>query len=128
MAAIDRAMHLFELHWPDIMSQAHFPRYLRAALIVLLSNPAPTLLKLYKLLTDDTFRSQQLAVTTDESVRQFWRNYDELSASAKRQQIDPLLARLESFKQRRIPDGWTPFHRAGWRACMCCRAERSCSW
>lgn len=98
MRAIDRAMHLFELHWPDIMSQAHFPRYLRAALIVLLSNPEPTLLKLYKLLTDDHFRSQQLeAITNDESVLQFWRNYDELSASAKRQQIDPLLARLETF-------------------------------
>lgn len=97
MRAVDRAMHLFELHWPDIMSQAHFPRYLRAALIVLLSNPAPTLLKLYGMLVNDSFRRQQLATVTDESVRQFWCNYDELTPSAKRQQIDPLLARLESF-------------------------------
>jgi hypothetical protein len=96
MRAVDRSMSLFELHFPDIMSQAHFPRYLRAALIAVLSNPKPTLLKLYKLLTDDSFRHQQLQAVTDD-VRQFWQHYDELSASAKRQQIDPLLARLETF-------------------------------
>lgn len=100
--AIDRIMHIFEVQWPDIMkAQQHLPRYLRAASLVLLSNPGSTFLDMHRLLIDDGYRKQQLKACRDESVCQFWHNYDQLSASMKHQQVDPLSGRLESFQMAR---------------------------
>ncbi len=95
--AIDRVMHVFDVLWSDILTQAHLPRFVRAATIVLFANPRSTLVDMHRLLVEDSFRRHMLKNVTDATVQQFWQAYDELSASAKRQQVEPLIGRLESI-------------------------------
>lgn len=78
--------------------QQNFPRYLRACVITLLANPGSTLVDMYPLLTNDTYRHQLLQNVKDETVHEFWRvEYDELSNTDRYQRIRPLLGRLESL-------------------------------
>src|SRR5205823_3805549 len=37
--AVERLMHIFEVLWPDVLSQQNLPRYVRAAAITFLANP-----------------------------------------------------------------------------------------
>ena len=95
--AIDRIMHVFEVLWPDVMSQHYLPRYLRAAIIALFANPGSTLVDMHRFLTDSPFRSKLLQAVKDLTVLQFWSSFDALSASQQRQQVEPLIGRLESI-------------------------------
>jgi len=88
--SVDRAMHAFEVLWPDVMSQHYPPRYLRAATITLFANPGSTLVDMHAFLIDDTVRHRLLQAVADPTVRQFWQSYDDLSLSARRQQVEPL--------------------------------------
>jgi hypothetical protein len=96
--SIERIVHIFEVLWPDVMSQAYLPRYLRAAIIVLFANPGSTLVDMYAFLTNDSVRRRMLQAVTDPSVRQFWQmQYDDLSPALRYQRLEPLVGRLESL-------------------------------
>jgi hypothetical protein len=99
---IDRFIHVFETLWPEIASQQYLLRYLRACLITVLAAPCPNLEDVYRLLTDDNFRSGLLQHVTDQTVREFWQHqYDELTPSARMQRIAPLVGRLEAIQMAR---------------------------
>lgn len=95
--AIDRLMHVFEVIWPDVLAQAHLPRFLRAACIALMSNLGTTLLDMHPFLVDSVYRNKLLRAVKDQSVVQFWARFDTLSATQQRQQVESLLGRLESM-------------------------------
>lgn len=100
--AIDLLMHVFEVLWPEVMSQHYLPHYLRAAIIALFYNPGSTLLDMYTFLTNDSFRHRMLQNVTDQSVRQFWQmQYDDLSMAQRIQRVEPLVGRLESLMMGR---------------------------
>jgi hypothetical protein len=95
--AVDRVMHCFEVLWGDILTQQYLPRYLRAATLALFANPGSTLVDMHTFLVDEITRQRMLRAVTDPSVLRFWQSYDELSPSARRQQVEPLIGRLESL-------------------------------
>lgn len=96
--SVDRIMHIFEVLWKDVLSQQHLPRYLRAAILTLLSSPGATLLSMYRFLLDDAFRLGVLKNVTDSTITDFWRTqYDELPMATRIQRTSPLLTRLESL-------------------------------
>jgi hypothetical protein len=100
--AIDLLMHVFEVLWPEVMSQHYLPRYLRAAIIALFYNPGSTLLDMYTFLVNDSFRHRMLQNVPDQSVRQFWQmQYDDLSMAGRIQRVEPLVGRLESLMMGR---------------------------
>ena len=49
---IDRITHVFNVLWPETESQQNLPRYLRAAIITLLSNSGSTLADMHPLLRE----------------------------------------------------------------------------
>src|SRR5216683_2462169 len=95
--SVDSILHIFQILWPEVMAQAHLPRLLRAGILVLLDNPGSTLVDLQRFLLDEGARRRFLAHATDYTVRQFWKGFEALSPSAKRQQVEPLLARLDQL-------------------------------
>lgn len=96
--AVDRLMHIFEVLWPDVLSQQHLPRYVRAATLTLLANPGSTLVDMYTFLLDGSFREQLLRRVADPSVRQFWQlQYDDLSEAERSRRVQPLIGRLEAL-------------------------------
>lgn len=96
--AVDRILHIFEVLWPDVLSQQHLPRYLRMATIVFLANSGKTLVDMYDFLLDDAARRTMLASVTDGSVKQFWKlQYDDLSPATRLSRVQPLLGRLEQL-------------------------------
>lgn len=100
-SSIDKVMHVFDVLWPDILAQAHLPRHLRAACIVLMANPGSTLVDMHRFLVDAPYRKRLLQNVTDATVISFWNSFDEMSASQQRQQVEPLIGRLESLFIRR---------------------------
>jgi hypothetical protein len=95
---VDRIFHIFELLWPDVLSQANLPRYLRHIMLVFLDNPGATLPDMYDFLLDDGYRRKLLANVTDKGVRQFWQfNYDSLQPQTRLGKVQPLLGRLEQM-------------------------------
>jgi hypothetical protein len=99
---VDRFIHVFETLWPEISAQQYVLRYARACIVALLATPHPNLADMYRLLTDDEFRSGVLKHVTDQSVREFWQHqYDELTPSARMQRIAPLVGRLEAIQMAR---------------------------
>lgn len=96
--AVSRIMHVFEVLWPDVLSQQHLPRYLLAACLTLLANPGSTLVDMYQLLLDEQFRARMLQQVLDPTVRQFWQvQYDALSEKERVSRVQPLIGRLESL-------------------------------
>jgi hypothetical protein len=98
--AVDRIMHIFDVLWPDVLSQANLPRYVRPATIALLSNPGRTLVDMRQFLSikDGTLRVEMLANVRQEDVREFWReDYDELTDVEKTRRVGPLLNRLDQL-------------------------------
>ncbi len=96
--AVERMLHVFDVLWPEVMSQQYLPRYLRAAILTFLANPGSTLPDMYRFLTDSSFRYQLLQNVTDQTVRQFWQlQYDNLSAAEQSRRVQPLINRLESL-------------------------------
>lgn len=96
--AVDRIMHIFEILWPDVLSQQHLPRYMRAAALTLLANSGLTLVDMYTFLLDEQMRTRMLQHVTDPTVRQFWQTqYDDLSAAERMRRVQPLIGRLESL-------------------------------
>lgn len=99
---VDRFIHVFETLWPEIAAQQYLLRYLRACVLTLLATPAPNLEDMYRLLTDDGFRSGLVNRLSDQSVREFWQHqYDELTPSARMQRTAPLVGRLEAIQMAR---------------------------
>lgn len=95
---VDRIMHLFDVLWPDVLSQANLPRYLRQAIHVFLANPGTTLPDMYDFLIDDAYRRKLLAHVTDKGVLQFWQlQYDNLPPATRLNKVQPLLGRLEQL-------------------------------
>ena len=96
--AVDRILHIFEVLWPDVLSQQHLPRYLRMATIVFLANPGKTLVDMYDFLLDDAVRRKMLQQVNDPTVKQFWRlQYDDLPPATRLSRVQPLLGRLEQL-------------------------------
>lgn len=96
--AVERILHVFEVLWPDVLSQANLPRYVRAATITLLANPGCTLVDMYGFLLDPHIRARLLCAVTDPTVRQFWATqYDDLSDAERMRRVQPLLNRLEAL-------------------------------
>ena len=96
--AVERLMHIFEVLWPDVLSQQNLPRYVRAAAITFLCNPGSTLVDMHSFLQDGAVRSKMLANVTDPTVRQFWHTqYDSLSPHEQYRRVQPLIGRLEAL-------------------------------
>jgi Type IV secretion-system coupling protein DNA-binding domain len=97
--AVERIMHIFAVLWPEVVSQQNLPRYLRAAIITLLANPGTTLVDMYTLLQDQSYRARLLNnAVLDPSVRQFWHmQYDNLGPHERYQRVQPLIGRLEAL-------------------------------
>jgi hypothetical protein len=96
--AVDRILHIFEVLWPDVLSQQHLPRYLRMATIVFLANPGKTLVDMYDFLLDDSVRRTMLQRVADPTVKQFWKlQYDDLPPATRLSRVQPLLGRLEQL-------------------------------
>ena len=96
--AVERIMHIFEVLWTDVLSQQNLPRYVRAATITLLANPGSTLVDMYAMLTNESYRARLLANVTDTGVTQFWKtNFDDLSPSEQLRRVQPLINRLEAL-------------------------------
>lgn len=96
--AVGRLMHIFEVLWPDVLSQQHLPRYIRAAAMVFLDNPGTTLVDMYAFLLDNQVRQRLLQNVTDPTVRQFWQvQYNNLSEAERNRRVQPLVVRLESL-------------------------------
>lgn len=96
--AVDRILHIFEVLWPDVLSQQHLPRYLRMATIVFLANPGTTLPDMYGFLTDDAYRRKLMQHVTDPTIQQFWQlQYDSLPPATRLTRVQPLLGRLEQL-------------------------------
>jgi hypothetical protein len=96
--AVDRLMHIFEVLWADVLSQANLPRYVRAATITLLANPGATLVDMYDFLLSEQTRRRMVKNVTDPTVRQFWQTqYEELSPAEQMRRTQPLIGRLESL-------------------------------
>jgi hypothetical protein len=96
--AVERILHIFEVLWPDILSQAHLPRYLRMAVHVFLANPGSTLPDMYDFLIDDAYRRKLMAQVSDPTVKQFWQlQYDSMAPAARLSRVQPLLGRLEQL-------------------------------
>jgi hypothetical protein len=96
--AVERLMHIFEVLWPEVMSQQNLPRYLRAATLTLLANPGTTLVDMYLLLQDQVYRGRLVANVADQSVQQFWHTqYNELGPHEQYRRVQPLIGRLEAL-------------------------------
>ena len=96
--AVERLMHIFEVLWPEVMTQQNLPRYVRAAAIVFLSNPGTTLVDMHMFLQDQSYRTRLLANVSDPTVRNFWHTqYDNLSPNEQYRRVQPLIGRLESL-------------------------------
>lgn len=96
--AVERIYKIFDLLWPDVLSQQNLPRYMRAAVITLLANPGSTLVDMQRFFRDDAFRAQMVGnlAADQEDVREFWdHEYDRLSDVERTRRIQPLLNRLE---------------------------------
>jgi hypothetical protein len=93
-------MHIFSVVWgEELLKQRDLPRYLRLATLVMLANPYSTLLDLYYFLRDDQdqLRAGMLKNVSNSNIRQFWEQYESMSPSARRREIEPLLYRLEAL-------------------------------
>ncbi len=99
--ATDSLMHIFGVLWPDVLNQQYLPTLLRAATITLFANPGSTLIDMLRLLTDQGYRQKMVAHVTDQSVVDFFRDFDAQSDTAKRQQAAPLVNRLQSLMMAR---------------------------
>ncbi len=96
--AVERIMHIFEVLWADVLNQQNLPRYVRAATITLLANPGTTLVDMYAMLINESYRARLLAFVTDTSVTQFWKtNFEDLSSSEQVRRVQPLINRLEAL-------------------------------
>lgn len=96
--AVDRILHVFEVLWPEVMTQQHLPRYLRALTITLLDNPGSTLVDMYAFLRNPVVRQRMIPNVTEPTVRDFWQSeYEGLSHAEIARRIQPLLNRLESL-------------------------------
>lgn len=96
--AIGRLMHVFEVLWPDVLSQQNLPRYIRAAALTLLANPGTTLVDMYTFLQDQAYRSRLVANVADPTVKQFWHTqYDNLNPHEQYRRVQPLIGRLEAL-------------------------------
>ncbi|HVB22289.1 MAG TPA: hypothetical protein VNG51_10115 [Ktedonobacteraceae bacterium] len=96
--AVERLMHIFEVLWPDVLSQQNLPRYVRAAAITFLANPGATLVDMYRFLLDASVRAAMLQHVTDSSVRTFWQSqYDDLTPAERLKRVQPLIGRLEAL-------------------------------
>lgn len=96
--AVERIMHIFEVLWADVLNQQNLPRYVRASTITLLANPGTTLVDMYAMLINESYRACLLANVTDASVIQFWKtNFEDLSAAEQLRRVQPLINRLEAL-------------------------------
>jgi Type IV secretion-system coupling protein DNA-binding domain len=96
--AVERLMHIFEVLWPEVLSQQNLPRYVRGAALTLLANPGTTLLDMYSFLQDQSYRARLLSNVADPTVRQFWHTqYDNLGPHEQYRRVQPLLGRLEAL-------------------------------
>ena len=96
--AIERLMHIFEVLWPDVLSQQNLPLYVRMATIVLLDNPGATLVDMLTFLEDSAFRTRLLSRVKDPSVVRFWQQrYEDVAEDDRARRVQPLTNRLTSL-------------------------------
>jgi TraM recognition site of TraD and TraG len=96
--AVESIYHIFDVLWPEVLSQAYLPRYMRAATIALLANPGGTLVDMQRFLLEDDVRMRMLNNVIDESVLDFWeKQYNVLTDVERNRRIQPLLGKLETL-------------------------------
>lgn len=96
--AVNRIMHIFEVLWPEVITQQNLPRYVLAAALTLLANPGTTLLDMYTLLQEQPYRARLVSNVADPTVRQFWHTqYDNLGPHEQYRRVQPLIGRLEAL-------------------------------
>ncbi len=95
--AVDRVMHVFEVLWPEVMSQQYLPLYVRAATTALIASPGCTLLDMQPFLTNKKFRRELLKNVTDPTVLDFMRDYDDLSEENQQRRTQALTNRLTAL-------------------------------
>jgi len=96
--AVQRIMHIFDVLWPEVMTQQNLPRYLLASTLAFMANPGTTLVDMHPFLQDQLFRNRLLANVTDISVRRFWADqYDSLGPHEQYRRVQPLIGRLEAL-------------------------------
>lgn len=96
--AIDRILHIFDVLWPEVLSQQHLPVMLRCAITAFLDNTGLTLVDMIDFFRDDAFRAQVLSKVKDKGVREFFEHeYDQLSPDERRRRVQPLMNRLQSL-------------------------------
>jgi hypothetical protein len=96
--AVERIMHIFEVLWAEVVTQAYLPRYVRAATMTLMSNPGATLVDMHRFLIDERFRAKLLKNVTDESVIDFWHTqYDNFNQTEQYRRVQALIGRLEAL-------------------------------
>lgn len=95
--AVDRVMHVFEVLWPEVMSQQYLPLYVRAATTALIASPGRTLLDMQPFLTNKKLRRELLKNVTDPTVIDFMRDYDDLSEENQQRRTQALTNRLTAL-------------------------------
>jgi DNA helicase HerA-like ATPase len=93
--AADFVTSVFELQYSKSWG-VNFPRLLKGAIRALLDIPESTLLDVSRFLRDREFRTDVLARVRDESVRDLFMEFDQLSPSQQRQAVGPALTRVGS--------------------------------
>ncbi|HEU5379953.1 MAG TPA: hypothetical protein VFV38_31410 [Ktedonobacteraceae bacterium] len=95
--AVDRMMHVFEVLWPEVMSQQYLPLYVRAATMALLATPGSTLLDMQRFLQNAKVRHAMLKNVTDPTVLEFMEAYDDLAEADRDRRTQALVNRLTAL-------------------------------
>lgn len=96
----DAILSVFHELWTDSWG-VRIADILNAALLTLVQAEGSTLLWLPPLLTDDGFRRKITGKVKDKvALRPFWEQFDALSDTARRQQVEPILNKIRQFLLR----------------------------
>lgn len=96
--AAQNVVSLFVAIW-SLSDDSHplMLRIMRASARALLDSQEGTLLGMYALLTNTTYRQKIVRQCTDPMARRFWADFETWSAEDKRDKPQPVLTRLEAF-------------------------------
>ncbi len=96
--AVERILHIFEILWPEVLSQQNLPMLLRYAIVTFLDNPGTTLVDMIQFFRDDAFRARLLGRVKDHTIREYFDyEYDQQKPEERRRRVLPLMNRLQSL-------------------------------
>ena len=94
--AVERLMHVFERVFP-IAARMLLDKYLENIALVFLENPGYTMADIPRFLTNDELRHELIKHLSNDYVREFWLEFDSLAPGRKREEVNALSNRLNSF-------------------------------